>query len=288
MYGLRALWTDCPAAFSFPMILAQNRGLHRLSWPEAERAAAHDSSTIVVPWGSLEQHGPHLPLGTDGLFAEQVLHQVLQALPPQLPIWSLPLQSLGFAPEHKGFGVSFTQPAEVMLAQVEAIAEPLAQAGFQRLVLFNGHGGQISLLDAAARQVHGRHPQLGVHAWFLWDVEGVMDLIPDPERGEGLHAGLAETSLMLHVAPELVQLQQAVAEPPPTAPAGLSLEGRCPSAWTTRTLSRSGTVGTPHGATASLGAALHQKLVQGWIETFTTLLSSSWPPRRSPESSDRV
>lgn len=271
-----------------PMAPEQHRGLHHLGWPEAERAAACDSSTVVVPWGSLEQHGPHLPLGTDGFFAEQVLHQVLQALPPQLPIWSLPLQSLGFAPEHKGFGVSFTQPAEVMLAQVEAIAEPLARAGFQRLVLFNGHGGQISLLDVAARQVHGRHPKLGVHAWFLWDVEGVMDLVPCPERDEDLHAGLAETSLMLHLAPELVRLQQAVAEPPPPPPAGLSLEGRCPSAWKTDALSRSGTVGTPHGATTSLGAALNRKLVQGWTTTFTTLLGSSWPPRGSLESSDRV
>lgn len=261
----------------------QPRGLHLLSWPEAKRAAAQDSSTVVVPWGSLEQHGPHLPLGTDGLFAEQVLHQVLQALPPQLPIWSLPLQSLGFAPEHKGFGVSFTQPADVMLAQVEAIAEPLAQSGFQRLVLFNGHGGQISLLDVAARQIHGRYPKLGVHAWFLWDVDGVMDLISDSEREEGLHAGLAETSLMLHVEPELVQLRQAVAEPPPTPPDGLTLEGRCPSAWTTRGLSRSGTVGNPHGATAALGAALHQKLVHGWTAAFNTLLRSSWPPRGTLE-----
>jgi len=277
-----------PRIVTLPMHSEQHRGLHHLSWPEAKRAASRDSSTVVVPWGSLEQHGPHLPLGTDGFFAEQVLHQVLQALPPRLPIWSLPLQSLGFAPEHRGFGLSFTQSADVMLAQVEAIAEPLVQAGFQRLVLFNGHGGQISLLDVAARQVHGRHPQLGVHAWFLWDVEGVTDLVGDPEHCEDLHAGLAETSLMLHLAPELVQLQQAVAEPPPTPPAGLSLEGRCSSAWTIRALSRSGTVGTPHGATASLGTALHRKLVQGWTATFTTLLSSSWPPRRTLESSDRV
>ena len=277
-----------PLVVSLPMAPEQHRGLHHLAWPEAKAAAACDGSTVVVPWGSLEQHGPHLPLGTDGFFAEQVLHQALQALPRQLPIWSLPLQSLGFAPEHRSFGVSFTQPAEVMLAQVEAIAEPLARSGFQRLVLFNGHGGQISLLDVAARQVHGRHPQLGVHAWFLWDVDGVMDLVPEPERREGLHAGLAETSLMLHMAPDLVKLHQAVVEPPPPPPAGLSLEGRFSSAWTTKALSRSGTVGSPHGATASLGAALNQKLVQGWTTTFTTLMGSSWPPRGSVESSDRV
>lgn len=277
-----------PLIARLPMAPEQHRGLHHLGWPEAKRAAARDGSTVVVPWGSLEQHGPHLPLGTDGLFAEQVLHQVLQALPHQLPIWSLPLQSLGFAPEHRGFGMSFTQPAEAMLAQVEAIAEPLAREGFQRLVLFNGHGGQISLLDVAARQVHERHPHLGVHAWFLWDVDGVMDLVPEPERSEGLHAGLAETSLMLHLAPNLVQLEQAVAEPPPSPPAGLSLEGRCPSAWSTKSLSRSGTVGNPLGATAGLGAALNQRLVQGWTTAFTTLLGSSWPPREPVEFSDRV
>ncbi len=266
----------------------QHPGLHQLSWPDVKRAATCDSSTVVVPWGSLEQHGPHLPLGTDGFFAEKVLQQVLNLLPPQLPIWWLPLQSLGFAPEHQGFGVSFTQQAETMLAQVEAIAKPLAQAGFQRLVLFNGHGGQISLLDVAARQVHGRHPQLGVHSWFLWDVEGLLELIPEPEGREDLHAGLAETSLMLHMAPELVQLERAVPEPPPAPPPGLSLEGRCPSAWHTMDLSRSGTVGTPQRANVALGATLYHKLVQGWLTSFTTLLQSPWPPRRSIESSDRI
>ena len=277
-----------PRIVASPMTSQQRRGLHHLGWPEVKRAASRDSSTVVAPWGSLEQHGPHLPLGTDGFFAERVLHQVLQTLPPRLPIWSLPLQSLGFAPEHRSFGFSFTQSAEAMLAQVEAVAEPLARAGFQRLVLFNGHGGQISLLDAAARQVHGRYPQMGVHAWFLWNVEGVADLMGDGGQGEDLHAGLAETSLMLHMAPELVQLQQAVAEPPPPPPPGLSLEGRCPAAWTTGALSRSGTVGDPRGATATLGAALHQKLVQGWTAAFATLLRSSWPPRGPLEPSARV
>lgn len=255
------------------------RGLHQLSRPAAQAAARTPGSTVVVPWGSLEQHGPHLPIGTDALFAEEMLAQVLAALPAERPIWRLPLQSIGFAPEHSGFALSFSLTAEALLAQVEALAAPLAAAGFQRLVLFNAHGGQISILDAAARQVHRRHPGLGILAWFLWDMEGVMDLIPEPERREGLHAGLAETSLMLHLAPDRVCLQAMAADHPPSPPTGLSLEQQRPAAWLTSALSRSGVVGDPTGASQTLGATLNGRLVEGWTAVFETLLQSDWPPR---------
>ena len=255
------------------------RGLHQLSWPAAQAAARTPGSTVVVPWGSMEQHGPHLPVGTDALLAERLLAQVMAALPAERPIWSLPLQSLGFAPEHSGFALSFSLTAEAMLAQVETLAAPLAAAGFQRLVLFNAHGGQISLLDAAARQVHHRYPGLGILAWFLWDMEGVLELIPEPERSEGLHAGLAETSLMLHLAPELVSLKAMAVEQPPSPPHGLSLEQQRPTAWLTTALSRSGVVGDPSGANQGLGAKLNGRLVKGWTSVFQALLQSDWPPR---------
>jgi len=246
-----------------------------------EQAAARPGSTVVWPFGAVEQHGPHLPLGTDGLFTEGILDQVLSRLDAALPIWRLPLQSFGFSPEHQGFSGTISLPAELLITLVVAVGGQVAAAGFQRLVLFNGHGGQIALLQVAARQLRAAHPSLAVLPCFLWSgPEGVAELLPEPERSQGLHAGLAETSLMLQLAPQLVGEQRPVdgllSEPPP---AGWSLEGAVPEAWLTRDLSRSGVIGDAREASVRLGLALEQRLVSGWQGLLERLLASDWPPR---------
>jgi creatinine amidohydrolase len=259
---------------------AQLRRLDQLRWPEVEAAAARAGSTVIWPLGAVEQHGPQLPIGTDALFADAVLDAVLQRLKPQDPLWRLPLQSFGFSPEHQGFPGTLSLPADLLIAQVVAIGGQLAVAGFKRLVLFNAHGGQIALLQVAARQLRAAHPAMAVLPCFLWSgPEGVADLLPEPERSDGLHAGLAETSLMLRLAPELVGPERPVdgllTVP---APAGWSLEGAVPEAWLTSDLSRSGVIGDARGAGAELGEALLERLVAGWQLLLERLLSSDWPP----------
>ena len=256
------------------------RRLEELSWPQLQQAAAQPGSTVVWPFGAFEQHGPQLPLGTDGLFADRLLDQVLGQLPASLPIWRLPPQSLGFSPEHQSFPGTLSLPAELLISQIGCIGSQLADAGFQRLVLFNAHGGQIALLQVAARQLRASRPAMAVLPCFLWSgPQGLGELVPEPERSQGLHAGLAETSLMLQLAPELVGPERPVdgllAEPPP---AGWSLEGAVPEAWLTADLSSCGVVGDSRGANQALGAAPEQRLVQGWCALFQALLESSWPP----------
>ena len=244
--------------------------------------AARPGSTVVWPMGSLEQHGPHLPLATDALFAERVLEAVLAGLPPQAPVVQLPLQVLGFSPEHRGFAGTLSLPADLLIHQIVAVGRQLAEAGFERLVLFNGHGGQIALLQVAARQLRDHCADLAVLPCFLWSgPEGVAELIPEPERSQGLHAGLAETSLMLHLAPELVGPERPQGgEAMPRPPAGWSLEGEAPCAWLTAELSSSGVIGDARGASAALGEALFERLVAGWQQRFEALLASSWPPHQ--------
>jgi len=165
---------------------------------------------------------------------------------------------------------------------VEAVGRDLQAAGFQRLVLLNAHGGQIALLETAARQLHAACPDLAVLPCFLWKgPQGLGSLIPEPERREGLHAGLAETSLMLHLAP---QQTRASREPDglgveAAAPPGWSLEGVAPCAWLTAEISRSGVIGDPRGASPSLGADLFERLVAGWWQLLDGLLRSEWPPK---------
>jgi len=251
-----------------------------MAWPAVEQAARRSGSTVLWPLGALEQHGPHLPLGTDGLFAERMADAVLARLEESLPIWRLPLAPFGFSPEHQSFPGTVSLEAELLIALVVQVGGQLARTGFERLVLFNAHGGQIALLQTAARQLRARHGDLAVLPCFLWSgPPGVASQIPEPERSQGLHAGLAETSLMLDLEPSCVGPQRPVDGLIPPPPAGWSLEGALPDAWLTSDLSRSGVVGDARGASAALGASLFESLVEGWCRLLGDLMRSDWPPR---------
>ncbi|QEY31361.1 creatininase family protein [Synechococcus sp. RSCCF101] len=254
------------------------------SWTDLAALANRAGSTAVWPMGALEQHGPHLPLATDAIFAERVCTAVVSRLDPDLPVTQLPTQVLGFSPEHASFPGTLTLPAELLIGIVVEVGRQLASMGFRRLVLLNAHGGQIALLQVAARQLRLKATGLGVLPCFLWSgPESIAGLIREPERSQGLHAGLAETSLMLHLAPDLVGEERPVdglLQPPHAVgpPPGWQLEGAVPSAWLTEDLSRSGVIGDSRGAGADLGASLFEALVDGWHRRFDGLLRSDWPP----------
>jgi creatinine amidohydrolase len=263
------------------------RRFDQLAWPEAEKAAKQAGATVVWPFGACEQHGPQLPLATDALFADRILNSVLEHLDGEWPIWRLPLQSIGFSPEHQPFPGTLSLSAELMLQLVDQVGGQLAAMGVERLVLLNAHGGQIGLLQVAARQLRLRCPSMGVLPCFIWSgVDGLSSLLPPEELAHGLHAGQAETSLMLHMAPELVGPSRPVdgAHGPRSAlapPDGWSLEGAAPSAWLTSDLSQSGVIGDARLASAELGLELEQALILHWTQRFKSLLSSDWPPTES-------
>ena len=210
-----------------------------MTWPEASKAASEKGSTLVWPFGACEQHGPHLPLITDTFFAEKILIKTLDGLPREMPIWMMPSQSIGFSPEHQAFPGTLSLSANVLLSLVTDVGQQIASMGFKRLVFFNAHGGQIGLLQAVSRQLRIECPSLAVLPCFLWSgVPGLDNLLPDKEVEEGLHAALAETSLMLHMAGNLVgndsYLEKEVSdEKKVSIPKGWSLEGASPCAWLT-------------------------------------------------------
>ena len=266
------------------MVSPQRRYEH-LAWPEAEVQLKRQGSTVIWPFGAVEQHGPHLPLVTDALFADRVLDRILEELPADLPIWRLPVQSIGFSPEHSGFAGTISLPADLLVRLVQAVGCQLAQQGVRRLVLFNAHGGQIGLLQTAARELRVLTPSMAVLPCFLWSgVPGLRDVLPDVEVETGLHAGLAETSLMLSLAPELVGEDRPVdgdhraPASGATPPQGWSVEGAAPFAWLTTDLSQTGVVGDSRGASADLGRDLEQRLMTHWQSLLTNLMASQWPP----------
>ena len=261
------------------------RCFDELSWPQVEQAVARPGATLVWPFGACEQHGPHLPLATDALFADRLLNSVLEQLPSQAPIWRLPVQPIGFSPEHASFSGTLSLSPDLLISLVVQVGEQLAAMGWTRLVLFNAHGGQIALLQVAARQLRSRCPSLAVLPCFLWSgVEGLKGLINEPELSDGLHAGLAETSLMQRLDPSLVGDQRPAdgldnTEASHNPPSGWSLEGAAPCAWLTSDLSSTGVIGDSRGASPELGAALERQLIEHWMQMFEHLLHSDWPPR---------
>lgn len=174
-------------------------------------AALDPATTVaVLPLGATEQHGPHLPLAVDQCLVDGILARTLPRLPEQLPVLVLPTQAVGYSPEHAGFAGTLTLPAETVLATWIALGEGVARAGLRKLLLFNAHGGQVSLMDIVARELRGRCG-LMVYSCSWWNLPlgAAAAAFPPEEHRFGVHAGGLETSLMLALRPQSVRMEAA-------------------------------------------------------------------------------
>lgn len=169
----------------------------------------------VLPVAAIEQHGPHLPLHVDTTLVEGVVAAALPHLPAELPVLFLPTQAVGFSPEHTRFAGTLTLKAETILRLWTEVAESVAASGVKKLVLLNSHGGQVGLLDVVARDLRARLGMLVYSVnWFnlpLLDDHGasVAERFSAHEHRFGIHAGEIETSMMLALKPEQVDMAQA-------------------------------------------------------------------------------
>ena len=152
------------------------REFENLSWPEVKNISSDKRSTIIWPFGAIEQHGPHLPLATDSIFVNEIIFEVLKLMPAEIPLKKLPTQCIGFSPEHKGFDGTISLTSNLITLMIKEVGVQLADMGFKRLILINAHGGQISLLNTAARELRAAAPKLFVFPCFLWSgVEGLSE-----------------------------------------------------------------------------------------------------------------
>jgi len=169
------------------------------------------SAVAVLPLGATEQHGPHLPLSVDHTLVDGVIEACLPHLPAALPVLFLPTQQVGYSPEHSRFCGTLTLSSATVMASWIEIGECVALAGLKKLLLLNSHGGQVSLMDIVARELR-THYDLLVYSCSWWNLplgDAVNGLFSPEEHRFGVHAGEIETSMMLALRPQHVDMGQA-------------------------------------------------------------------------------
>lgn len=230
------------------------RNIGQLTWTEVEALDLAKDGALVLPIGSIEQHGPHLSTDCDLVFADRFLDLALERLDQQTKVWRLPILPISKSNEHVGFAGTWYLSAETLMATLRDIAKCAVNNGFRRLVLWNCHGGNRALLEVAARDLR---IETGLMTFQVF-ASGVM---PDPldpldarEPVYGIHAGEWETSVMLALAPDRVRLDQRNCEFPKFSSETLALELTSATVgWTSRDFQVSGTWGDAAAATTERG-----------------------------------
>ncbi|MGP3968080.1 creatininase family protein [Streptomyces sp. 6N223] len=232
--------------------------LTRFADLSAPAVAALPADTLaVLPVGSLEQHGPHLPVATDYLIANAVAEGGARLAADSCPVTLLPPLAYTKSNEHAWSPGTLWLSATTLLAVLDDIGRSLATSGVRRLAFLNGHGGNSALLGVAIRELRVNYGLFTflLHASLPADQGGAS---PPAELGMGIHAGLNETSAMLHLHPELVDMSQARRSVPEHLASydHVGFGKPVPFGWTSDDLSGNGVIGDPTGATPELGAQL--------------------------------
>lgn len=172
---------------------------------------ARDRVVAVLPVAATEQHGPHLPLSVDTDLVDAVVGAALPLLAPELPVLVLPTQAVGKSNEHAQFPGTLSLSADTTIRLWTDLGDSVARAGVRKLLLFNSHGGQVSIMDIVARELRCRHALLAYSAsWYSLPLpEAVMGAFSAEEHRFGIHAGDIETSMMLACRPQPVRMDLA-------------------------------------------------------------------------------
>lgn len=224
----------------------------------------------VLPVAAIEQHGPHLPVYTDTCIAAGMISRAIELLPADLPVTFLPVQAVGKSNEHISSPGTLTSTWETTTKLWLEIGDSVHRAGLDKLVIVNSHGGNVPMVDIVARELRVRHDMLVVGT--AWSRFGQPVGISDPEEAfYGIHGGDIETSIMLHLRPDLVKMDLAedfrstqldfIREFKHLRAHGLSQFG-----WKAQDLNPKGAVGNAKAATAEKGRAVIDHQVRAFIE----------------------
>ena len=257
------------------------RFLPYLSWTEVAALPDRANTVIVLPTGSIEQHGPHLPCAVDTVICAGVVGHALARLPAHVPAFALPPITYGKSEEHLHFPGTFTLDGETLYQTVVQVGESAYRSGFRKFLFVNGHGGQPQVMEMAARELRLRHGDYIVVPHSTWRLPHVAGrYLSEREKKLAMHAGHAETAIMMALAPDTVHMERAVTNYPPEFPSKLlSADGRPACAWSARDFGPSGIIGDPLPATREQGEAILDSLAASWAQAIAELHALTWPAR---------
>lgn len=236
--------------------MAFSRQFMDLSGPDIGDVLSADS-IIVVPLGAVEQHGPHLPLGTDLVVAEAVARATIEAHGATHDAWMLPPLGFTKSNEHAWSPGTIWLSAQTLLSVLDDIGRCIATTPARRVLFLNGHGGNSALLQVANRELRVKHGlrTFLAHPHMPADQGGSS---ATGELGMGIHGGTDETSVMLHLRPDLVDMTKAVRRVPEKIAQNKHVRfgGSVPFGWMSNDFFPEGHIGDPTGASAELGASM--------------------------------
>ncbi len=249
------------------------RGGHlwsELSWPEVE-ARLKEMDVAILPVGSIEQHGPHLPLDTDSFDADYLAKRIAEACSDPKPL-VLPLISYGVSYEHSEFKGTIGINNDTLSLLVYEIGMCCARNGVNKLVIVNGHGGNVPALNYAAQMItRDAKIFVCVDTGETSDV----DIYRIAETQNDIHAGEIETSTSLAVRPHLVKMDKAAKRLPRFSSRYLDFTSKRKVSWYvhTKKISQSGVIGDPTKASADKGKRMWQVMIAHLVALVEDLKS---------------
>ena len=246
-----------------------------MTWPEIKEVIKEER-VAVVPVGMIEEHGYHLPTEVDLVIANEVCVRAAKKIPEKMVV--IPPVTHGYAPHQMDFPGVISISADTFIAYVSDLCKSLAHQGFKKILLLNGHGSNVSLLQVAARKTMIDYPDTMVASISHWDFEPVIQLtneIRESENPGGMnHAGELETSMYLELREELVYMDKAVRDLDKYQSSKyfwLDLVGKGEGRpvimipyWSS--ISETGTLGDPTSASREKGVKLLNAAIDGLIE----------------------
>lgn len=261
-----------------------------MMWHEIRDAAKADR-VAIVPVAIYEDHGPHLPVDVDVRLCTGICERAVERIPTEAVL--VPPVAHGYSPHHMDFHGTITIEWDVLIKYIRDVCCSLAYHGFKRILIVNGHGSNSSPVDMAARLtvLHNEGKVLcgAVNHWAIRKAMDVGAALRESDYGGTSHGGEYETSLYLALAPELVEMDQAVDERSPLPPsfqsdllAGIHPEGsgaHMVPYWSSKTAS--GVLGDATKASREKGEKLLEAAVSGLVELIRELRATEIPQRRN-------
>jgi creatinine amidohydrolase len=242
-----------------------------MTWPLL-RSVNRDSTVVVAPIAACEQHSRHLPTFTDTLLVTAVGEGVEQRLPDQVLL--LPTQWMGASAHHLRFGATLSAEVDTHITMICDLLTPLLEDGHKRILILNGHGGNIDTMQVALRRLQPRFRDRQLTAASYWDLaaQELAALAEGPRKAMG-HACEFETSMVLALRPELVRKEEIKNDHGPAEPAlrGLYI------AEDMHQRTQAGAVGYPELATAEKGRTFLNAAIARTVEVIQALLARPLP-----------